>query len=200
MVQGCSVVHHYLGESCKTRSFIRTPLRDHLSSRFGDGQPVRMGVIPLSVPENIAGRSDNMPGVGVKLASLIQSSALEYKTIPIIEVLNRDDWPAKRDEFFKGSFGALQTARAAGYDLIWVGLVDHSDAIDKVRVFSKIIEVDGGLTLWYGKAEAEGLRDDLDHLNPFTKSRPDKFSLIPLYDTVADCIVKEAFRTDPVEE
>jgi hypothetical protein len=197
LTSGCAFIHNRYGEVCKTRSYVHTVATDYIGSRFQDGARVRLGVIPYSVPENLAARSDRQPGLGLQIAEQIQAKALEYQAVPIVEVLNREDWPGKRDEFFKGNFGSISMGREAGYDLILVGVFQYGDRLDKAIAYSKLIDVDGGITLWYGRTEVHGFRDDLRAVSSslgLESRRPDLLYFSPLYEKLSSCIIDEAFR------
>ena len=195
---GCSVLHElhdHTTEYCNSRAYVQIPITDHLTTRFDSDAPVRLGVIPFSVPANLAPRSGQAHTLGNELAWNIHREMLSQGIIPISEVLNREDWPGKRDEFFHGNFGAIASAREAGYDLVLVGYVDPIKALDTVTAQGKLIEVDSGITLWYGTVSATSARKDVqDNLSRFwlASKRPDMLNFGPLTEKLARCIVEEA--------
>lgn len=158
--------------------------------------PVRMAIIPFTVPANVSGNKYDSSGLGNELAWEIQAEALKKEAIPIVEVLNRQDWPAKKDEFFTGNFGALSQAREAGYDLVMVGYVEKMNSLDTMSAYAKIIDVDAGVTLWYAHIVSSTHRPEVREVGAtlgFTNRRPDLISFPPLQTKLAKCTVEEAF-------
>jgi hypothetical protein len=117
-------------------------------------------------------------------------------------VLNREDWPRKKEEFFTGNFGALAFARDAGYDMIVVGYLDEIKRLDTWRVHTKVIEVASGTTLWYGTSEAFTTRADLLETSStvgLTDRRPDMLYSIELLDSVSACIAHDMTHDPEVD-
>ncbi len=190
---GCSLINDRYGETCKTRAYTRTILSDYVSTRFVSGSPVRMAIIPFSSPANISMNSIERPGVGNELAWNVHARMLGTDTVPIVEMLNRQDWPGKKEEFFTGNFRAIEYARAAGYDLVMVGAVDEMRSLDSVSAYTKVIDTEAGITVWYGKTDVNTRRDDLNEFTStigLTKKRPDLLYTDDLYNKLAKCIVK----------
>ncbi|RMG41457.1 MAG: hypothetical protein D6719_08545 [Candidatus Dadabacteria bacterium] len=156
-----------------------------------------MAIIPFTVPANVTSRGNQFPGLDVQLAYKVHSEFLRSGRVPIVEVLNRQDWPGKRDEFFNGNFGAIEMARAAGYDLVLVGFVDNMTSLDQMSSYTKVIETETGMTIWYGRVTARTKRDQYDSLRaqlalPGIDIHPHrKPSLYPSFiiDKLAQCIV-----------
>lgn len=193
-LSSCSYLKSRSLDSCKTHAFVETQIEDYLTRRFNTGAPVRMGIIPYTVPANLSGIVNQYPGLGNELARLTHAQFLNREIIPITEVVNRDDWPRKKDEFFKGNFGALSQAREAGYDLIFVGLVENLAFNKKLILSTKMIEVESGITLWYGRTIVTTDRRDYDrtadYLN-FEDRDPSASHQDLLVETAASCTVKE---------
>jgi len=184
---------HY-GESCNTRAYVASDVDTFLRSRFLKNSPVRVAVIPFIVPANLAAYSNEFPGIGNQLAWKVQAEFLRKQAFPIIEVLNRQDWPGKKEEFFTGNFGALTYAMDAGYDLALVGLVESGDRLDTLTVDTKLIEVDSGITLWYGRTSAVTSRKDMEEVAAtlgLIERRPDLMYYDPLIEKASRCIVEE---------
>ncbi|MCB0340129.1 MAG: hypothetical protein KDD53_11020, partial [Bdellovibrionales bacterium] len=137
-------------------------LNEYISKRFPLKAPVRMAVIPFSVPANLSGYSDEHPSVGSKLAWKIHSLLLTTGRVPIVEVFNRQDWPGKKEEFFVGNFGAISNALEAEYDLVLIGYVEPLSTSHGMTIYSKVIDVDGGITVFYGRIDANTVVDDID--------------------------------------
>jgi len=197
---GCSVMEARFSDTCNSHAYVRTVLADHISSRYASNAPVRMAIIPFAVPANIAAYDNENPGVGNALAWKIQAGILQSEQIPIAEVLNRQDWPGKKEEFFTGNFGSIGLAREAGYDLVLVGYVEGIADLSTMVAFSKIIETESGMTLWYSKTTAQvsgKKRTDriLAHAR-MGERRPDILYTTELIDDLAECIVRDSMSED----
>ena len=152
-----------------------------------------MAVIPYSTPANLSRQSDQRPGLSNLLAWQIQSELLRSAELPIVEVLNRQDWPGKKDEFFTGNYGAITQARAAGYDIILVGVLEPTNSIDKMTVYTKVIEVESGITIWYAQTSAQSFENKRNRVASnlhITRREPDQMRYIQtLTNTLANCVV-----------
>lgn len=193
LLGGCSYINKHYSEPCNSRAYSRTVLSDFLSSRFHSDARVRMAVIPLSVPANISDYNTERPGLGNELAWKIQAEFLRSGQVPVVEILNRHDWPGKKNEFFAGDFGAIATAREAGYDLVFVGYLRPMRSLDSMTAYTKVIEIDSGITIWYGETTVTTYEPDLQRIRAslfLEDPRPDKFYMGPLTDRLASCIVK----------
>ena len=191
------------GDSCKSHAYVRSILADHISGRFGSGTPVRMAIIPFSAPANLTAVSNEQPGLGNVLAWQLQSRYLQTQAIPIVEVFNRPDWPGKREEFFSGNFGALQFAREAGYDLVMVGHFESMRDRDSMAVFSKILETDSGITLWYAKTEASTGARRVDRALDFAwviDRKPADMYVAELVNQLSRCMVRDSVSERMIAE
>ena len=150
-----------------------------------------MAVIPFSFPANLAAFNTDHRGLGNRLAWQVHSELLHREEIPIVEVFNRQDWPGKRDEFYTGNFGALQRARAAGYDLVLVGMLKDLTSLTSLTSDVKIIEVESGTTLWYARTMV-GNNNYISAKNkPWYSSataEPANLQIDPLVTTLGQCI------------
>jgi hypothetical protein len=199
LTSGCSVIHDRYGESCNSRAYVKSSLVEFLTRRFPNNAPVRLGVIPFSVPANLAGRNLHQPGAGNELAWDVQAALLKATTIPIVEVLNRQDWPGKKEEFYTGNYGALSMAREAGYDMVLIGNLQPLKSLDTISVDTKLIEVESGITLWYGTTTTYSRRRSMDKITSIlniTNEQPDMFSFGPIFDQAAKCIADDVTRDD----
>ncbi len=159
-LSGCFMIEEHLElptinikKSCKNRAHTNLGLSDFISSRFHRGSPVRLGIMPFSVPANLSARNSELPGVGNKLAWSVRSHLLGKEEIPIVEVFNRPSLPGHKDEFFTGNFGAISLAREAGYDLVMVGYLEPTRSLTNAILHTKVIEAEGGITVWFGESE-----------------------------------------------
>lgn len=197
------MIQRRYGESCNSRAYIQTPLADYINKRFEPGSRVRLAVIPFSVPANLAAQSDEQPGLGIDLAQRVQSELLQTGVIPIVELLNREDWPGKKDEFAHGNFGAIQTARDAGYDLVLVGSISPMSSMDVLAAQTKVIEVEGGVTAWYGETTVSSNRSYFNSIGAdwgMAHKRPDKIYIEESVDRLARCIKDDVVADRVVPE
>jgi hypothetical protein len=191
---GCSFVHDQVGEECKSRAYIQMNLADFISERFRSNAPVRLAIIPFTVPANLATRSIDQPGLDTTFTARLHEELLRRGIVPIVEVLNRHDWPGKKEEFSVANFGSLSFAKEAGYDFVLVGQIEPLRAGDRMAANAKLIEVESGITLYYGRTEAFTWRGDgktvTDTLG-ITKRRPDINYSFELNGELARCVADE---------
>jgi hypothetical protein len=195
----CAYLKDHTLDQCKTHAYVETVIADYLSTRYQSNSHVRMGIIPFAVPANLTQKPFQYRGLGNEIAFQIQAHFLNEEVIPISEVLNREDWPGKKDEFYTGNFGALSQAREAGYDLIFVGNIDAYNPFGELTASTKLIEVESGVTLWYGKTTAYTHRRDYmrgaDYLNLEDRKPSETFGEV-LTSTLTKCIVKEVLSEE----
>jgi len=168
-------------------------LKDYLDHRFHSHSQVRMAVIPFSVPANLTANDINQPGAGNEIAWRIQALMLGDGTVPLVEVFNRQDWPAKKEEFFTGNFGAIEMARQAGYDLVLVGYIEPMKSLDSLMLHTKLIEVESGVTVWYGSTETWSRRPEFASIADeiFVRNeKPSDTHIAALLEKAARCTVK----------
>lgn len=202
LASGCSYIHAQLGETCNSRAHVQMILADYLSRRFASHSPVRLAIIPFSVPANLSGYNNELPGTGDQLAWKIHNEWLQNATVPIVEILNRQDWPRKKEEFFTGNFGAIAMAREAGYDLVQVGLVENLRSTDALTVHSKIIEVESGITVWYATSTVVTRRPELQSAAAMTgllDRHPSRLYTPEMIDEAAVCLIKSATSEEIAE-
>ncbi|MCB0309979.1 MAG: hypothetical protein KDD42_02010 [Bdellovibrionales bacterium] len=189
---GCTFVRSQFGETCKTRAHIPVVLEDYLSRRFATHSPVRIGLIPFSTPANLSGHDIERPGLGNLLVQELHRRLLASGEVPIIEILTRQDWPGKKEEFFTGNYGAIGQARNAGYDLVFVGFVERSRAANQMETHAKLIEVDSGITLWYATTNVETQRSNRSELLAslwLDRERPDQLYIEKMINKTSACLV-----------
>lgn len=198
----CSLVSRHFQETCQSKAFSQQILADYIATRFVPNSPARLAIVPASVPANMSSFTNEQPGVGNELAWKIHQAVLSHHQIPIVEVLNRQEWPGKKEEFFTGNFGAIQFARDAGYDFVLVTRVEPQRSLDSATAYTKVIDVESGTTIYYGTSTASTLRDDYnDWTAPLGLSKRDP-SLVytnQIFDALAKCIAKDvmAEKTNP---
>lgn len=187
--------------SCKNYAYTRLVLEDYITTRFHSQAPVRVGIIPFSVPANLSAYNNERPGLGNMLSWHLHQKLMRREAAPIVEVLNRHDWPGKKEEFFTGNFGALQTARDAGYDLVLVGYLEPARSTRELSVFSKLIEVESGTTVWYGRSVAQAdtsfWHDSVVYLGLESKE-PSRVLFRPLLEELTRCVASGILAHTPV--
>ena len=196
---GCSTLQLQTEEDCKYRAYLRTPVDIYISKRFPKDAPVRVGILPFSVPANLSGQGDEVPGLGNELAWRVKEELLSTGILPIVEVLSRQTWPGKRAEFHTGNFEAIEMARNAGYDLVFIGNVERLTSLDSLSAQGKLIETDSGMTVWSGTSTALTNRNDRETMRPhafFLKREPNKSYTRLLTDELAMCIRKNLMNEE----
>ena len=190
----CAYLQDRILDQCKTHAYVETVIEDYLTQRYQTGAPVRLGIIPFVVPANLTQKAFQYVGLGNQLAYDVHRQFLNHSVIPIVEVLNREDWPGKKDEFYTGNFGALSQAREAGYDLILVGIIDNYNPYLEATVSTKLIEVESGTTLWYGATTVHTYRRDyhrgIDYVG-IEDRRPAESYGQELKERLSTCITNE---------
>jgi hypothetical protein len=161
-----------------------------------------MAVIPFDAPANLAARDAEMPGIGNRVAWGVQRELLGTEVFPIVELLNRPDWPGKKEEFYTGNFGAISFARAAGYDLVLVGIIEPISRLDEYIVHSKIVDVESGITLWFGTSRVVSNRPDMLGVSSslgLTDERPDIIPTDSLVQAAAECVAYDITHDPEVD-
>jgi len=182
----CAYLQRHVIDDCKNRAFIGSNLRAFVSSRFHNPEAVRLGIIPFSSAANLS------PEIGRTLAMRIHQEMLPAGDVPLIEIFNRQDWPGKSEEFYSGNFGAISIAREANYDLVMVGMLAPMTRLDELVADIKIIEVDSGTTVYYGRSSFRTGDDDvtsnLDSLW-LAQRKPNALVTPMVVDKLARCAV-----------
>ncbi len=179
--------------SCNSRAHIEGELDEFITSRYHSNMPARLGVVPFITQANLAERSSELPGLGNELTSRVQTELLTSGVVPIAEVLNRQDWPRKKEEFSTGNFGALRFARDAGYDLALVGFVQPIKSINRFISTIKILDTESNITVWSGEIVTEVYTRRATWVERWLSLRADKPSHLPtarLTEYHAKCIVR----------
>ena len=190
---GCTFAQESITNDCNSRAYVKVELQEYLTTRFHENSPIRVAIMPFSVPANIALGNDHTPGVGRQMAHVIHSELLAAQMFPIVEVFYRFDWPGKRQEFFKGNHGAIDFARQAGYDLALVGHLENFRAIDAASALYKLIEVESGITIWHGKTNVRANIKSVERSTRWLAEVPRDLQLrhlSPMIDHLSACIVQ----------
>ena len=202
LLSACSLIRERYAETCNSHAYTQTVLVDHVSSRYPADSPVRMGIIPFTVPANLAAVSAEKPGLGSILAWKTQANLMQSGRLPIVEVLNRQDWPGKREEFFTGNFGAIANAREAGYDLVLVGHLEPLRSMDSMTVEVKVIETESGITLYYGRSVVSSMQPELASIEAsfgIASRTPARLASDSLVNEMAACIAESVLEERPAQ-
>ncbi len=194
---GCAYLEDRYGESCKSHADIRQGVMDYITRRYPSGAPVRLGIIPFSVPANLTTTNNELPGLENTLTRKIYSALIDYQEIPIIEILNREDWPGKKEDFFTGNHGALKIARDAGYDLVLVGSVEPLTSLTSMTAYSKLMDTESGVTIWFGKSTVDTHRRRMQNSAAYIgleNRRPDKIFTSSMTEELARCVAKAVMK------
>jgi hypothetical protein len=208
LLAGCSTLHLTEEEHCNSRAYLRTPLQEYIKNRFPYGGTIRLGIIPFAAPANYSGGASGggfwVQPAGEQLAQQLHRELLARQSaVNIIEVVNRSDWPGQEDEFFFGNHRSIALGRDLGYDLILVGVLERARSIDAISAYAKIIEVNGGITVWSGRSEFHSERNSRVFSPPtsWTTTRPVKeLNINGLIEGVAACLAKDALHEEPAPE
>ncbi len=196
---GCAAIRRQFNDECKSHAYISRGLNEFISSRYSSGAPVRLAIIPFSVPANLSTHSPEFPGLDRRLAELVHAHFISRDELPIIEVFNRLDWPGKKEEFYTGNFGAIAAAREAGYDFVMVGSLERISDASTLTAAAKVIEVESGITLYYGKTSVTSYKDSdrnfWAHIGADTR-RPDKIFDSQLIEDLSRCVVESVIAGD----
>lgn len=190
---------------CNSRAYVRQELGGYITARYSSQSPVRLGIIPFSAPANISARNVEVPGLGDQVAEQVHAELLATEQVPIVEILPRQDWPRKKEEFFLGNFGALRTARDAGYDLILVGQLLRPTSLDRLHAAVKVIDTESRMTVYYGETAVESYerleRPLFDRWGwNWHQRRPELIPTAALVRQLAYCVAQELVTDDPVLE
>jgi hypothetical protein len=201
---GCTFFETRFGkefqESCQSHAYTQIPILEFISKRYTPNAPVRIGVVPGTAPANMSSLYIEQPSAGNQLAWRIQQDLLNYGQLPIVEVLNRQEWPGKKDEFFTGNFGAIRYAREAGYDIVIVSWIEPMRSPDTMTAFAKAIDVESGTTIYYGKSTAISNRQEyknsvanLGILRRTPAEFPTSYVMDKLGQCVSQAIMKDTY-------
>ena len=195
-VSSCAFLqpHYQVNQNCSSRVYVSSPLGEHLSTatRAADA-PSRLAIVPFSVPANLAGTSNELPGLGNTPAWKVHSEALASGEFPITEVFNRQDWPGKKEEFFTGNFGAISLAQEAGYSLVLTGYIENLRSLDALTAYTKLIDVSSGITIWYGKSTVKATKyQDPSVFDSLWRSsdKPAQLFTASIADDLGRCVVQ----------
>lgn len=202
LLSSCSLIKSPLDwQRCKRHTYINLVLTDYLKQRFHSQQMARMAIVPFDVPETFAPAFNDSRNYGRELARNFQAEMNKVGEVSIVELFDRDRWPGKRDDFFKGNYEAVEIARAAGYDFVLIGYLENIKNDSTLELDTKIIDTQNQVTVWSAKTEVEsnarGLREDLSQVH-LTKKQPELFDFPERTRELVRCTVDGIIEEDPV--
>lgn len=196
-LSGCSWIsrktYEHSGEQCKSRAYINNRLTDFVTQRFGSRSQARLGIIPFTVPANFAGQGPGRPDWGYDMSVMLNQELLASAQVPVVEVLDRRDWPGKNEEFSAGNFGAIQSARDAGYDLVLVGMLQPIRNSNELSIAAKVIETESNITVWYGSVDVLSYRPEIARSAAYinlTSLQPNRLYSTEMSAVLAKCVAK----------
>jgi len=161
----------------------------------------RLGIFPFDVPETFSPTINDQRNYGRELARDTQLELNASGDVPIVELFDRDRWPGKRADFFKGNYEAVEIARSAGYDFVLIGYLEDLKNDSTMELFTKLIDTQNQVTVWSSKTETEsltrGLRKDLSDLR-VANNRPDLFDFPARTKELVRCTVDGLLNDDPI--
>ena len=176
------------------------PFNEYITNQFYSENPIRLAIIPFSAQENFSRVNSNLPSIGSEMARYAQAYLLESGEVPVVEIFEPRAWPGKRDEFFTGNPQAINLAREAGYDFIFIGYLERLQSYTKLSLLGKLIDVQNGITIWYGKSDLGEIKYKThqgDIWGWFGERRLDKIDLNAQLQTVTKCLVNNALSNEP---
>ncbi len=159
-----------------------------------------MAIIPFDAQENFSPPMNPTLRFGNRLAQGFQQQFLARNENIIAEVFLRD-WPGKRLDFTAGNFQAINYARDAGYDFVVVGFAEDIVNDLKIRVHTKVIDVNDSITVWYGTTDVKSnARSARGFMRAATRgsypARDDLFEFEERIDKLAKCTAERIFKVD----
>jgi len=205
-LNGCSLAKlPYNMEECKFQAYVDQGVPNYLSERFKKGNIPRIAVIPFEVPVNFSPAMNPRLKLGHDIASGFQRYILQTGEQVIVELFDRGDYPGKKMDFSTGNFIALNQARDAGYDFIFLGYMDDIKNDLVLRVHTKLIDTENNTTVWYGTTDvmsrSRPARSFLDFLTRgYYPDRDDLFEIPERIEVLEQCTVTRVFTIPAIEE
>jgi len=99
-----------------------------------------------------------------------------------------------------GNFQAIRLAQDAGFDFIFVGYLERLQHHTKLSLLGKLIDVQNGITIWYGKSELGEIKYKThqgDIWGWFGERRLDEIDLNANLQKITKCLVNDALSNEP---
>ncbi|MGI6680965.1 MAG: hypothetical protein ACOX3T_05760 [Bdellovibrionota bacterium] len=175
---------------CKNHANIKINVKRYVNSQYSRRKFLRLGIFPFSVPANFSSYSVDRADYGTLLAQELQPTLLSLDVFSTAELLDYNDWSNKKQEFFSNNIKAIEIGKNLGLDFIVVGAMSPNNFVDKMTVYSKIIDVNTGITIFYG--ETTGINEKFENKNFLnanfnSKSDPSDLMLDRLTNTTMRC-------------
>ena len=189
---------------CKMRTHINVGLQDYLSSRFHSPKVPRVGILPFLVQETFASSARPDLHQGRMFAQMVKLELVsQADDLGVIEFFDVDIGPDKKEDFERGNYIAIETARRAGYDLVVIGKMAEIRNEHDIEVTIRIIDTANNVTLWHSKnilySQEREWRRSLANFAVFgVDDRPDLFDLPARTAELAKCSVRRILREDLV--
>lgn len=184
----CSFLDSFETNECKNRASINVELEKYVTKRFSKKELVRFGIMPISVPANFTAKSLDNPDFGVILAQKLQSYLLSASIFSTVEMISKPEWPTKKEEFFSNNLTALSIAKNSGLDVVLLGYLTPQTNLKEMTLYTKIIDVNMGVTLFYGETTVYNSHFNENTLTTmFKKRNPSDFNYSKLTDDLISC-------------
>lgn len=141
-------------ETCKNHANININLKKYITSRYANKNLIRLGIFPFSVPANFTAKNLDRLDYGTILAQKLQPTLLALGLFSTSELLEYSEWSGKKQEFFSDNLLAIEIGKNIGLDFIVVGYLAPQNHIEKMTLYSKVIDVNSGMTVFYGETVA----------------------------------------------
>lgn len=173
---------------CKNRASISINLKNYVKKRYKKEKFVRLGIMPISIPENFSARRIDDQDFGEILSHKYQYYLLRSGVFSSVELIQKPEWPGKKEEFFGSNVTAITIARHMGLDFVMLGYLSPKRSIKEMAISSKIIDVNTGVTVFYGETSVENQNYDQDLFSRFfNKKDPSDFKFGEMTDNLIAC-------------
>lgn len=194
----CAVLDITESQPCKNHTNINTNLKKYITKRYLNKKLLRLGIFPFSVPANFTAKSLDRLDFGIVIAQKLQPYLLSSNLFTTVELLDYPEWSGKKQEFFANNLQAIEIARNIGLDFVVLGYLSPQNHIEQMTVYSKIIDVNTGITVYYGETTAfnEYLKERKSLKAALTTQyQPSDFRIDDLTQTLMTCHGKAVIRS-----
>jgi hypothetical protein len=139
---------------------------------------VRAGFFAFDLPATFAQFRSLQGDPGLALAVRFKEELQRRGVLSAAEIIPEKPWPGKREDFLTGNFQAIQIARQAGFDLLFLGFVEDLRSKDELSLTTKAIDLRTQATIWYARTTLVSpptlgavLGQEVGVTNPFATER-----------------------------